>query len=123
MSDMSEKQMIYQELLKLSLVYLRNQAAGSWWQRLNDRSVYYETELIHNLPISMFRADFVEHDIWFLNVQARNYYDTCNAQLSPIYTQQIAYLIKLFGQVPDSMRSQLKWDGPKDANPLSIGMG
>lgn len=106
------KQVLYEDMLRFTLAYLRNQASFSWWRRILDRSAYYETQLIHNLPNSIFKVDFVEHDIWFLNVQAKFYYLNCNAKLSPIYNQQIDFLCRLFEIVPEELRCQLEWDGP-----------
>lgn len=60
---MSAKQKIYQEMLWWTLPHLRNLSSLSWWRRWRDQSAAYESELIHNLPNSMFEADFVDHDI------------------------------------------------------------
>jgi hypothetical protein len=109
---MSRKQIIYREMLWWTLPHLRNISTHSWWRRLRDRSSYYEAELIHNLPVSMFEPEFVEHDIWFLNVQARAYVQGCNQAISHLYPQQVARIRELFALAPDSLRSKLEWSGP-----------
>jgi hypothetical protein len=114
MSAMTRKQIVYREMLSWTLPHLRNISTWSWWRRLRDQSAYYEAELIHNLPVSMFEPDFVEHDIWFLNVQARAYYEQCSEQISPLYLQQVALLRELFSLVPAELRPKLKWSGPDE---------
>ena len=109
---MTQKQTIYREMLRWTLPHLRNVSTWPWWQRLSDRSAYFEAELIHNLPASMFEAEFVEHDIWFLNVQARAYYKECSSELSPLYVQQIQRIRELFTLVPNDLTSKLQWAGP-----------
>ena len=109
---MSPKQKIYQATLRWTLPHLRNISTLSWWRRLRDRSAYYEAELIHNLPVSMFEPDFVDHDIWFLNVHARTYCEECSERLSPLYSYQVALVRELFELVPPEFRPKLKWSGP-----------
>jgi hypothetical protein len=80
---------------------------------LRDRSAYYEVELIHNLPVCVFEPEFVEHDVWFLNVQARTYYWECSAGLSSLYPEQVKRIRELFSLVPEPLRSKLQWEGPQ----------
>lgn len=80
---------------------------------MGDRSALYETELIHNINVSLFEREFGAHDIWFLNVQARDYYLKCNPALSPLYSQKIELLGGLFEATPEHLRDQLEWEGPK----------
>ena len=79
---------------------------------MRDRSCYYETELVHNLPVSMYEPDFAEHDIWFLNVQARAYCRQCSAAVSALYPQQVGRIRKLFALVPEDLRPKLQWSDP-----------
>ena len=79
---------------------------------MRDQSAYYEAELVHNLPVSVFEPEFVEHDIWFLNVQARTYCRECSAHLSSLYPEQVKRIHELFALVPETMRSKLQWQGP-----------
>ena len=110
---MSPKQQIYQDMLSWTLPHLRNVASCPWWQRLRDRSAYYEAELVHNLHHSMFEPEFVDHDLWFLNAQARYYCEHCNARISYLYVQQVERIRALFALVPSHLRGKLKWQGPK----------
>jgi hypothetical protein len=109
---LTPKQVVYEEMLHWTLPHLRNISTWPWWRRVRDRSAYYEAELIHNLPVSMFEPGFVEHDIWFLNVQARTYCRECNGDLSPYYLQQVTRIRELFSLVPSPFRSKLEWAGP-----------
>ena len=108
---MSLKQEVYQNMLHLALPHLRNLSSGSWWHKIRDRSAYYEAELVHNLPISMFEPVFVSHDVWFLNVQARQYFEKCSQEFSPLYNRQVENIRALFELLPDEMRAELKWGG------------
>jgi hypothetical protein len=109
---LSPKQTIYEEMLRWTLPYVRNVSTRRWWQRLRDRSTYYETELIHSLPVSMYEPNFVEHEVWFLNVQARTYCQECSAAVSALYPQQVERIRELFALVPDHLRPKLQWSGP-----------
>jgi hypothetical protein len=109
---LSPKQIIYGEMLHRTLPHLRNVSTWRWWQRLRDRSAYYEAELVHNLPVSMYEPDFGEHDVWFLNVQARAYCQECSAGLSSLYPQQVERIRGLFALVPQHLRPKLQWTGP-----------
>ena len=117
---MSPKQEIYQDMLRWALPHLRNYSCGGWWRKLRDRSASYDSELVHNLPVSMFEPEFVAHDIWFLNVQAHTYFERCSQEKSPLYNRQIENIRSLFDLVPNHLRSELKWDGPAPTN-LPIG--
>ncbi|RYD84143.1 MAG: zinc ABC transporter substrate-binding protein [Verrucomicrobiaceae bacterium] len=110
--ELSPKQEVYFEMLRRTLLHLRSIAEQSWWRRLQDRSAYYETELIHNLPVSLFEPEFVAHDIWFLNVQARSYCAECNPQISGLYLQQTKLIRELISLVPGHLRDKLEWAGP-----------
>jgi hypothetical protein len=107
------KQVVYREMLHWTLPHLRNISTWPWWRRLCDRSAYFEAELIHNLPVSMLEPEFLEHDVWFLNVQARSYYQECSPELSDLYSVQVKRIRELFSLVPEEMRSKLQWSGPK----------
>jgi len=69
--------------------------------------------LIHNLPVSICEPEFVEHDIWFLNTQARTYCHECSAERSNLYLEQVKRIRELFSLVPETMRSKLSWEGPR----------
>ena len=113
MKSMTEKQRIYLEILERTLPWLRNVSTWSWWQRCRDRSVYHETALIHNLYVSLFEPEFVDHDISFLNSQARGYCEQCSKRVSPLYPEQVQRIKRLFALVPDRCKGQLSWSGPE----------
>jgi hypothetical protein len=110
---MTRKQEIYQEILRRALPHVRNVSTWPWWRRLPDRSVRYEAELVHDLWPSLFDPEFVDHDIWFLNFQARAYCERCSPQLSPLYAENVKQIKELFAIVPDGHREKLKWSGPQ----------
>lgn len=80
---------------------------------MRDRSAFYESELIHNLCESLFDLDFVDHDIWFLNHQARIYHDQCSPSRSPNYRRQLELIGDLFAMVPEPLLTRLSWGGPR----------
>ena len=92
---------------------MRNVSTLSWWRRLRDRSVYHDAELIHNIWPSLFEPEMVDHDIWFLNAQARVYTQECNAHISPLYLENVARIKELFALVPEQLKVKLKWNGPE----------
>lgn len=114
---MSPKQEIYRALLSRTLPYLRVMAGISLWRRLlnprlwKDQATYEEAQLVHNLHPSLFEPEFVDHDLWFLNWQAKYYCE--HAQCSPYYQRHVELIRELFALVPEPMRSQLRWPGPE----------
>lgn len=111
---MTQKQIIYQAMLRRVLPHLRNVSTWSWWRRLRDRSTYFEAQLIHNIWPSLWDPDFVDHDVWFLNYEASLYCRECNPQLSPLYPEQVTLIRELFNLVPPELRSKLLWNGPDE---------
>lgn len=109
---MTRTQEIYNEIFDSALPHIKNVSTWEWWRKLRNRSVYYEAELIHNLPVSILEPEFVDHDIWFLNHQARWYYTHCNENLSSLYLLQVERIRELFSIVPEHRRAQLEWSGP-----------
>ncbi|QYM93160.1 zinc ABC transporter substrate-binding protein [Dickeya zeae] len=105
------KQEIYKNILDLVLPYIRNVQSQNAWVRARDRSCYFDVELIHNLSKNILDFDFVDHDIWFLNNQARYYFEKCSDDISPNYTQNVEYIKLLFKIVPDELKSRLSWGG------------
>jgi len=77
---MSRKQEIYSDMLWWALPYIRNVQTRSWLVRARDRSCYFEAELVHNLPNSLLEPEFGDHDIWFLNHQAKWFTEKCSPQ-------------------------------------------
>lgn len=107
-----KKNEIYVKILSLSLPYIRNIQSLDKVEKGRDMSCLFEAELIHNITHTLLTPDFMEHDIWFLNNQAKYYIEECNDDISPNYNQQIEYIKLLFGLVPDELSSKLNWKGP-----------
>jgi hypothetical protein len=105
----SPKQRVYQELLAFTLPMLRNRETLPWWRRM--RSWYGEAELVHNLYDKIVDPDFSPNDIYFLNCQARNYMES--GKSSPLYSNHVRRIRKLFVLVPDDLRDMLDWKGPR----------
>ncbi|WP_392564736.1 hypothetical protein RHO13_04825 [Orbus wheelerorum] len=108
------KNEIYIEMLRLALPYIRNIQGQDQSTKANDTSCYFEAELVHNLTLTILDPTFDEHDIWFLNYQAKSYYKNCNAHISINYCKQIFYIKELFKLVPDEMKAKLIWSGPSE---------
>jgi hypothetical protein len=110
---MSRKQDIYLDMLRTNLPYLRNVSTWPWWRRLRDRSSYYESQLIHNLCPSLVEPEICPHDIWFLNVEARNYCERCSGRTSPLYAENVRQIKELFAIAAARQKSKLEWSGPE----------
>ena len=105
---MTEKQIIYQEILRRTLPHIRNVSTWSFLNRLKDKSVRHESQLIHNIWPSIFESEFTEHDIWFLNWEAPSYIKNCSEKISPLYKETVQELEKLKSIVPEEIQDQLK---------------
>ena len=109
---MSRKQEIYQRLIILGLSYIRNVQTQGRCRRFFDISCYREAELIHNLSVSILEETFIEHDIHFLNFQARWYLETTNAKICQNYEINKNFIKELFQIVPEHLKHKLEWAGP-----------
>lgn len=107
-----KKNEIYVKMLSLALPYIRNIQSLGKKDKGRDISCYFEAELVHNLMHTLLTSEFVEHDLWFLNNQAKYYFEKCSVDISPNYNQHIEYIKSLFKIVPDSLRARLLWQGP-----------
>lgn len=107
-----KKNEIYVKMLSLSLPYIRNIQSMDKKDKGQDISCYFEAELVHNIMHTLLISEFVEHDLWFLNNQAKYYFEKCSEDISPNYNQQVEYITALFKMVPDSLKSRLLWQGP-----------
>ncbi|MFB4341570.1 zinc ABC transporter substrate-binding protein [Pantoea sp. CS_6] len=103
---------IYIQMLNLVLPYVRSIQSKNAWVKARDISCYFETELIHNLPKSIAERDMIEHDVCFLNNQAKSYFEKCSEDISPNYNQHTEYIKLLFKMVPDNLKPKLQWQGP-----------
>lgn len=107
------KNKIYLEMLRLTLLHLRVLSSAKIIRRITDRSARYETELIHSFYHLLLDEDFESKDIYFLNWHCRYYYENCNQSISILYDSQVENISKLFSIVPEHLKSQLIWEGPR----------
>ncbi|MEQ9888607.1 zinc ABC transporter substrate-binding protein [Pectobacterium zantedeschiae] len=105
-----KKNEIYVKMLLLSIPYIRNRQKS---KKSSDLSCYHEAELVHNLAYTILTPDFEDHDIYFLNNQARYYIENCSDDISIAYSGQKELISSLFEMVPQEMKSKLLWEGPK----------
>lgn len=70
---MSRKQEIYVELLRHSLPMARNALSHRFIYGKKREEAFRICQLTHDLYVSILDDGFNEHDIWFLNVHAREY--------------------------------------------------
>ena len=68
--------------------------------------------MIRNLAVVILEPGFAEHDIWFLNNQARWYLENAEPQFGH-YSPNVASVRELFELVPEDLRPKLKWPGPE----------
>jgi len=107
----SRKQQIYNEFLFRSLPWIRSIQTQPWWHRLRrSQACYYEAEFVHNLPQSILEPEFVDHDAYFLNTQAKMFCDHCKS--SPNYESRVALIRELFSLLPEKQKALLIWKGP-----------
>ncbi len=107
---MSRKQEIYAELLRHSLPMARNALSCRFIYGKKREEAFRICQLTHDLYVSILDDGFTEHDIWFLNVHAREYVN--RAQGCVLYRTVIELLRQLFSEVPAGVRNQLEWPGP-----------
>ncbi len=116
---MSRKQEIYTEMLLFAIPLIRNIQTWPWYRRLpTGHLCYCEAELVHNLQYSILTPEFVEHDIHFLNYQARSYCKNC--KVSPNYRWHIQRIQELFSLVPQELKPHLLWLGPAAELPATF---
>jgi hypothetical protein len=109
---MSQKQIVYREILKRGLPYLRKVFSLQGGNVEAKEALSAELEFIHNIPISILDPDFIEHDLWFLNHQAKTFFSSPLAKYSPNYNVYVALIRTLFDEVPSEYRNRLSWSGP-----------
>jgi hypothetical protein len=84
------------------------------WHRKSRRALYVEAEFIHNLYVSILEPEFVRHDVWFLNHQARWYLENADPTFNPYFYANRDSIRELFQLVPETMRAELEWAGPSE---------
>ena len=116
---MSRKQEIYQQILLHCLPGSRNALSGCvfvpWWRWFSPRwkqyiwNSYARAEFVHNLPVSILEPEFTEHDLWFLNVQARSFFEDPKVEANSLLAELVKELIEI---MPTEMKNSLEWQGP-----------
>lgn len=96
-------------MLILAIPYIRNVQSH---KGRTDRSCYYEAELVHNLTYTILTPDFEDHDIYFLNNQARYYIENCSNEISLNYNEHKRLITALIKAVPCDLKDKLIWAGP-----------
>lgn len=112
---MSRKQEIYGEILRLVLIQARCEALMPWWKKIFRKTLYHELELVHNLCDSMYESEFANHDIWFLNNQARYYCENTSEKISSFHCRNVKLISEMFELVPIDLHDKLKWNGPRQS--------
>lgn len=107
---MSRKQELYLDLLRLSAPIVRNILSKRFVFGRSRHEAYELSQLTHDLRVSIFEEDFIDHDFWILNVHAKSYFEC--AQNTASYALVSEILRELFLEVPFHLRHKLKWEGP-----------
>jgi len=98
---------------------LFNVGRSPWWMlfsRKRHREIrlcYTITEFLHNLYVSILDEKFVFHDIWFLNVQAKSFYNHASSEPWLQSPHVFKLISELFSLVPPDKKHELKWPGPR----------
>lgn len=107
---MSRKQEIYAELLRHSLPMARNVLSHRVIFGAGREEAFRICQLAHNLYVSILNEEFTSHDLWFLNVTAREYVNSAKGTV--LYDVVTKLIRELFSVVPSEMKNQLEWAGP-----------
>jgi hypothetical protein len=110
---MSKKQQLYCEILECILPFIRNIQTHSSWDRWRYGAFYPEMELVHNMHRIVIFPEFTEHDIYWLNSQARIFVNRGNNPVHGFYEPIVAIIAELFSMVPEPLKQKLTWRGPE----------
>jgi hypothetical protein len=113
---MSRKQEIYREFLQCGLPLLRGMRYFRWWQTSRRQALYVEAEFLHNLYITILEPEFVDHDIWFLNCQAKWFLTHADPRHVAYYYHHQDLIRELFTLVPERLQGKLEWAGPDEVS-------
>lgn len=110
-TQISRKQELYQEMIRDGLILIRNiQRSASWRHKAFGKTSYYEAELLHNLHHVLYEPEFTDHDIWFLNAQAREYLEKTGPKRVGNHIANKERIKELLGLVPQEKRAQIDWE-------------
>jgi hypothetical protein len=110
---MSRKQQLYLEILERILPFMRNIQTHSSWRRFTYGSFFPEMELVHNMHRLLVKPEITEHDVNWLNYQARIFYERGDNPIHAFHEPITDCIRELFSLVPEPLRAELIWKGPK----------
>lgn len=102
----TEKQKLYQEILLFVLPMMRNVQTWPFLRRIC-YNLYDELELVHNLPPLLLRPEFSAYDVYWLNIQARNYIVAAGRHRRFHYVTIVERVRKLLTLVPPELQAGL----------------
>jgi hypothetical protein len=105
---MNSKQLIYLEIINLVLPFARNAQTWGLWSRLNKGNVYLELELIHNIPPLIRAQNFEVYDVYWVNIQAKNYFNQSAER--PSYNKIVELITNLADICPEGLAGELDRD-------------
>ena len=108
---MSRKQEVYVEIMDVILPYMRNIQRDNLIRRIAHGTFYPELELVHNLGRGLLNEAWTQHDVRWINTQARIYIERGNKTL-PFYPKVCSCIIELVDMVPEDLKYLLNWCGP-----------
>ena len=99
------KQEAYLELLFWILPEIRNVQTWRPLKRMLKGNCYPEAELVHNIPDILRESNVVsDRDVWWLNIQAKNYLVLPNSKFSIQVSRQANRLVDL---LPPDLKSRI----------------
>ena len=104
---MKSKRKIYLDMIRDAVVQSRNASTLPMHQKAFNKSSSFELELVHNLFDSLNDDCFSEHDIYFLNNQAKWYLENCTEKLSPLFAENKKRIEALISMVPPEKQSEI----------------
>jgi hypothetical protein len=70
-------------------------------------------QFLHNVPALVASPEFSSHDFWWMNVHARTFFENDALPGTDLWHAFFSPTRQLFDLVPEELRHQLKWDGPR----------
>jgi hypothetical protein len=121
-NGLSPKQALYVEMLSFATPFVRNGLSNLRATRplrigfvtRKDVDPYYEVaELIHSVPKLIQNPEFDEADLWFMNHDAKRFYENADVAGNMPYEKLTEIILSLFCLLPSDLRYRLEWSGPK----------
>jgi hypothetical protein len=105
--NIMKKNEIYLSMIKDAVVQSRNVSTLPFLKKASDKSVYFDSELVHNLFSTLHEEEIVEHDIFFLNNQAKWYLENCSEEKSPLFLENKKRIEELLSLVPEDRKLEV----------------